>query len=242
MVCSGYSTNFQLYSCFSRRVCSIQSFFVQFRRSVLLECFANRRREFDFRHPLGAMSNQLKARKWSNDPHRIYNGPKVQYMVKERFRDMAQCLHDLEKDKEFNKFGIVGVIPPDGSAPETFDLLNEGATAFGAIQFQPALGEYADQRLYKWARHVTFIENTFVRGEYSWDEFAHKAKLSGDFFPPAKDVDEAEELLWERLKNIEAEVGADPPPSAKMYPFTIDGSLMKIKLGPENEVSENQFL
>lgn len=183
------------------------------------------------------MSNQLKARKWSNDPLRIYNGPKVQYTSKEKFRDMAQCLRDLEKEKGFNKFGIVGVIPPEGSAPKTFDVLNDGATAFEDLQFKPACGEYAEQRVYKWARHVTFIENTFRRGEYSWDEFAHKAKLQGDYEPLAKDVDEAEELSWERLRNVEAQLGVGPPPSPKMYPFTIDGSLMKVRLGPENEVS-----
>lgn len=188
------------------------------------------------------MSHQLKARKWSIDPHRIYHGPKVKYHSPEKFRDMAACLRELEQKKEFHKFGIVGVIPPDGAAPEPFDVLKKGAAAFGDQRCLPALGEYSNQRVYKWAPHVTYVENTFKRCEHSWDEFVWMAKKLGDFEMPDRDVDEAELILWERLKEVEAVVSDENLPPPKMYPYTIDGSLFKIHMKPEHEVRESNKL
>lgn len=198
------------------------------------------------------MARQTEARVYSVDPHKIYNGPKVQFTSREQFRDMAACLKMLEEDKKYHKFGIVGIIPPHGAAPPVLDVLNEGAAGLGPIRYKSATTSYADQRMYRMARHMNIVENDVVTAQHTFEEFVEFAKLAEKFEPYDRNVEEALRLHWKKHARVtvtkdQVRKGEAEKPEPRPYPFTIDGSLFKILMEEQHDVSEkipffNSFL
>lgn len=178
---------------------------------------------------------QLEGSVLSVDAHEVYHGPKVKYLSKEKFRDMATCLRDLEHDKKLHKFGIVGVIPPDKASPPLFDLLNKGAEGLKHLRHVPGITEHAQQRLYRFAKYLVYVENDFVVGSMTFDTFLEKAKFHGIFELISRDVEEAIRIWWDRHAAVIAKLGVDPKPFGKLYPYTIDGSVYKTV--PNHDVS-----
>lgn len=178
-----------------------------------------------------AMSGQIRASGLSVDAHKIYKGPKVKYVVKEKFRDMAACLHEIEHEKKLHKFGIVGVVPPDDACPPLFDVLNEGARGLKHLREVTGITEHAQQRLYRFARHLVAVENDFVFGSMTFEEFMWKAKKEGIFEPISRDIEEAIQLWWDRHAEVMDKEGVSPKPKGTLYPFTIEGSIYKTMRG-----------